>query len=313
MRQYDVLCAGLMVMDVIATNVTRAVFDMDTLHTKRTVYSTGGDALNVSMNLTKLGAKVAMAGCVGNDAAGLGILRQLDDAGINHDCVQVVKDETTATSMVLCEPNGERHFLYYGGANRDFDGSSLTDEALSQAKILFIGSFLGLPALEDGHLLPLFQRAHALGLMTAMDACGGSREDCGPETIRDVLPVLDVFIPSEGEAAVLSGESDPEKAIKFFAENGVKLAGVKLGKDGCLLYQDGAFLHVPAYYCETPVDTTGAGDAFMSGFLRGLTLGEPLETCARMGCAMGNSCVRSLGATTHNCSLESIRAIMQQA
>ena len=62
MRTFDVVSAGLMVMDIIASPVGREVFERDTVYPDKIAYSAGGDALNVAINLAKLGAKVAIAG-----------------------------------------------------------------------------------------------------------------------------------------------------------------------------------------------------------------------------------------------------------
>lgn len=310
MRKYDVLSAGLMVMDIVVTNVDASVFSRDTSEVGSLAFSTGGDALNVATNLRKLGAGVALAGQIGHDSAGAGILSHLDRHGIPRELVQVTEDEATSTCVVLCTPQGERHFLYYPGANRFFDGELLTDGVLRQAGILYIGSFSGLPALENQRLLSLLRRAKKNGLMTVMDACGCAYSGESLRLLDEALPHVDVFFPSEEEAARICGENDPRKAALYFRGRGVGIAGVKLGEKGCYLSDRDGASHYPAIPCEKVVDTTGAGDAFMAGFIRGLTLGKTSAQCARMGAAMGYSCIRSVGATTHGCSLETVYQIM---
>jgi len=306
MKDFDVLCAGLMVMDVVASGVDRTVFDRDTTHSGYILHATGGDALNVAINLANLGARVCMSGAVGDDFASGGLLGRLKKYGVSADYVQKLEGEATATSIVLCTPGGDRHFVYQGGANDRYDASVLTGAALARAGILFVGSFLGLPALDGKPLVWLMRRARELGLTTAMDACGGSRTEDKPALLLDILPHLSVFFPSEEEAAFLSGGMEPRDAARYFVKRGARLAGVKLGEKGCFL-TDGKWEEaVPALPCAEPLDTTGAGDAFMAGFLRGMTLNEPPSRCARMGIAMGSRCIRSLGATTHESRLETI-------
>ncbi len=312
MPQYDIISAGLMVMDVIATGVDRTVFDRDTTYAERIQYVPGGDALNVAINLSKLSVGVAIAGNVGQDASGGTILQHLQGLGIHTHLVRQLKDTATATSIVLSRPDAERHFIYQAGANDLFDGSQLTDDMLARAKILYIGSVLGLPALEDTHLPALLQRARALGLKTVMDACA-TREMSQVERIWQAFPHVDVFFPSWAEAVVLTGADTPEEAARQFTDRGVGLAGVKLGADGVYLYDGHKGLHLPAIPFENPVDTTGAGDAFMSGFLLGMLQGEPVERCARMGTVMGHCCIQTYGATTHSCTLASVQQMMGSA
>lgn len=310
MPRYDVISAGLMVMDVIATGVDRTVFDRDTTYAERIQYVPGGDALNVAINLSRLEVDVAMAGNVGQDASGGMILQQLEGLGVRTHLVRELPDVATATSIVLSMPDAERHFIYQAGGNDLFDGAQLTDQALSEARILYIGSVLGLPALADVHLPSLLQRARALGLQTVMDACD-PRELSQVERIWQALPHVDVFIPSWAEAVLMTGAGTPEEAARCFTDHGVGLAGVKLGAEGVYLFDGRQGQRVPAIPCAHPVDTTGAGDAFMSGFLLGMLQGEPVERCARMGTVMGHCCIQSYGATTHGCTLASLQQRMR--
>lgn len=311
MKDFEVLCAGLIVMDVVASGVNRSVFERDTTHTPRIIHATGGDALNVAINLAGLGARVCISGAIGDDLTSVGVLDRLRQVGVSADNVQRLENESTAISIVLCTPEGERHFIYNGGANDRYDGAALSDAVLSQASILFVGSFLGLPALDGEALISLTRRARALGLITVLDACGGSRSADKPLLLREILPHISVFFPSEEEAEFLSEGMKPEAAARYFVEQGALVAGVKMGARGCYL-TDGRWKEaVLAIPCAAPVDTTGAGDAFMSGFIRGLTLGEPFSRCARLGIAMGSQCIRSLGATTHGATLASTLALTQ--
>ncbi|MDD4134843.1 MAG: carbohydrate kinase family protein, partial [Eubacteriales bacterium] len=249
LKCYDVLCAGLMVMDVIVTGAQRQVFDQDTQYVQNIQYATGGDALNVAINLAKLGARVAMAGNVGNDAAGTSVIKRLDTAGIGYDLVHVMDDSATATSIVFREEDGERHFLYHPGANDSFTAAQLTDEVLAQARILYIGSVMGLPGLERGQLAQLLKRARAKGVSTVMDACH-PRDDSTFALIKSALPYVDVFIPSLSEAMLLTGQNKPDRAARILHENGVALSGVKLGKEGSLLFDGQNILTVPAVPCK---------------------------------------------------------------
>lgn len=309
MKGYDVICAGLMVMDIFAYGVEPGLFERDTFLAERVKYETGGDALNVAVNLGRLGARAAMSGAVGQDFAGDSIMQRLLDSGVSTEFVTRTESEPTATSIVLCEPGGGHHFLYYGGANDRYDGSGLNSAALSQAGILYIGSFLGLPALDGAPLLELLRRAKAQGLATVVDACGVAPSDDKARLLAGMLPFVDVFFPSEAEAGVLSGETDYRAAAEYFIRHGAGVAGVKLGARGCYLTNGRWEESVPALPCDEPLDTTGAGDAFMAGYVRGMTLGEGPAGCARLGAAMGYACIQSLGATTHASSLESILAL----
>lgn len=85
---------------------------------------------------------------------------------------------------------------------------------------------------------------------------------------------IDLFIPSYEEAVQLSGKGNPEEIADVFLSMGVKVAVIKLGRDGCFIKaQSGEKYLIPTYTDIKPVDTTGAGDSFVAGFLTGLTKG----------------------------------------
>lgn len=310
MKQYDVITAGLAVMDILTTGVDRDVFDKDTHHLDKITYANGGDALNVGVNLSNLGAKVCFSGCIGDDASGTNILTALKDTGIDTSMLKVLEGMNTSTSIVLCETSGERHFLHCPGANAVYDGKDLTEEELSKASILFIGSVMGLPGLEDGNLVPLLKRAKAQGVTTVMDACGG-KANYDFTGIIEALQYTDVFIPSFEEALQIAKVETAEEAAKFMLDHGVKVAGVKKGSEGSYITDGVNAWDIPCYKVEKPADTTGAGDSFMSGFIRGMLLGLPYDDCARLGSAVSHNCIQYIGATTHKSTLEAAKAVME--
>ena len=99
-----------------------------------------------------------------------------------------------------------------------------------------------------------------------------------------------------GQAELITGSSDPREIARFFQARGVKTVVVKLGSRGCYCAgEDTAFFcgcyHVPV------VETTGAGDAFVSGFLTGVGQGKTLEECVQLGTAVSAFAVQAAGAT----------------
>jgi ribokinase len=299
----DVIAAGLVVEDIIASPVDRSVFDKDSVRIGPVMYRTGGDAFNVACNLKKMGLDVCIAGVVGGDMSGDHIRQKAADLCINTEKLVVSEKNPTSTSIVLCEKNGERHFAYNGAANDEFDGSSLTDGFLRRARLLYIGSSMALGGLDGENLAKLFKRAKRAGLTTSMDAACDD-EGLWYEKIKDALPYTDIFIPSYDEAVNITGENDAKGIARFLRSKGVRIAGVKLGKAGCYIEKGDEKYRMSAYAADDAVDTTGAGDAFMSGFICGVLRNMSIYDCARLGSASANFCIRQFGATSNTRSFE---------
>jgi sugar/nucleoside kinase (ribokinase family) len=303
----QVLSAGLMVSDILARPVDPGIFEMDSQALENVTFATGGDALNVAVNLAKLGVDVGLAGVVGDDAPGRDMITKLTEAGV--DCGNVKKSEKnqTSTCIVLCEKSGERHFLYYGKCNHEFAEHMISDEALSQISILNIGSAMALDSLYGEGLAKLFWRAKKHGVTTTLDL---THDSSGKwlKKVEGAFEYTDVFIPSLVEAEAVTGKSEPEDMAEFMRGYKLKVFGVKLGERGCYITDFKEAKIVPAIPCDEVVDTTGAGDAFMSGFICGLTKGFGPFDCAKLGVAAGNFCIRRIGANGHLPDYETLKS-----
>jgi sugar/nucleoside kinase (ribokinase family) len=118
-------------------------------------------------------------------------------------------------------------------------------------------------------------------------------------------------MPSYAEAKYLSGETEPERMADFFIrETGDKTVVIKLGEEGCFIRSQGKSLTVRPYQVDA-LDTTGAGDNFVAGFLTGLSEGWELERCAEFACGVAGFSVRHLGATTPEMNMGRVLEFMR--
>ncbi len=120
--------------------------------------------------------------------------------------------------------------------------------------------------------------------------------------IRDMLPYVDAFMPSDMEVKTLFGEEvNMAQAAETLCEWGAKLVVIKNGANGVLLrWQDGRDHHIPAYHpFNDPrvVDVTGAGDSFCGGFMVGLALHDDPIFAAQMGIVSASLVIEGYGAT----------------
>ncbi len=307
--QYQVLCLGLMVADLVVSPVTPDCFQSDTSRLERATLRSGGDALNEATVLARLGVRTAIVGRVGYDLFGDFLLQELVLAGVDTQYVRRDATAGTALTVVLLQANGERNFLYYPGATANLVAADVSDGILSKCQILVVGSAFGLPSLDGEGLTRVLALARSLRVKTALDTTWDTFGRWLP-TLQLALPYVDFFLPSIYEARALVGGGDPEEVATRLVALGPSVVIIKLGAAGCYLHMAERGWHIPPLPSDV-VDTTGAGDCFVGGFLAGQMRGWDLLKSVRLGHAAAACCVEEVGATTGVRNWEQVYARFQ--
>jgi len=309
---FDVACLGILVADIITKAVDGLPEKGKLLPVEQISLYSGGCAATAAINLSKIGMKPALIGKVGNDGFGEFLKNALDASGVNTDGLVISEGVNTSASVVLSDSNGERSFLHCFGSNAEFTMEDVDFEVIKNSKILFIAG-TNLMAKFDG--IPCSQvlkKAKDMGVYTAMDTAWDA-SGRWIEIVEPSFPYLDLFMPSYDEARMIAGKDEPEDIADVFLVKGVKLAVIKLGKDGCFIKKnDGEKYTIPTYNQIKAVDTTGAGDSFAAGFLSGLIMGWDLYRCGKFANAVGTHCVMAVGATTGIKSMKEILKFMER-
>lgn len=288
-----ILCVGIAVCDVLIKPVSEETLKRDTSRAQFVKLLGGGDAFNAAGNMASLGAKVRLVSGVGRDELGDMLRGSLARQGVEAYLVE--KDEPTSAAAVLIRPDGERSFVSYHGASHQLSEPDIPDAVFEGAGTMYVGSANGLPGLDGEGTARLMRRAKSAGLITALDVTGEvSREKL--EALSNILTHVDIFMPSRREACRLTGIGDPLEAARVFASLGPRTVVVKCGAEGCVALSEGAQYASPGFPAEV-VDTTGAGDAFVSGFLAARERGYALPECLDFANAAGAVCVGRVGAS----------------
>ncbi|MFI4859905.1 MAG: carbohydrate kinase family protein [Phycisphaerales bacterium JB063] len=297
----DVVVAGSCVMDLICRPV---VLDRPigggALHAIEPPLAVpGGITSNAGIAMSRLGLSVGVASYVGDDAWGKLLRNTLRDEAVDTAQLRTHPEAPTSTTVVLVDPVGERSFLHAQGAPKQIDASFfLADpDAWRGVGWLLMGYFPLMPRLLDD-LPGVMRTLKQLGCKTALDSAGGREHGGSLDALAPVLPHLDLYIPSLGEAQSQTGQAEPGRMIeRYRAAGGAGILGIKLGAEGVLLSpRPGALVHSPSTGPPgAVVDTTGAGDCFLAGMIAGLSQGLDARAAGELGCVVAAQSVTALG------------------
>jgi sugar/nucleoside kinase (ribokinase family) len=300
-KTIDCVVVGSCVVDVLARPVPlRAPIGRDRLiECEPLGLMTGGIVSNAGITMARLGLRVAALTYVGDDPWAEVVRSRFAAEGIDTSAVLVNRQRATSTSAVLIDDDGERSFAHYAGAPRLLDKDALLGrlDLFARSRAMLIGYYPLMTRLQDD-LPEVLAAIRQTGCLTALDAAG----DGGTmEPLARILPHVDYYVPSLGEARHQTGRDEPRAVIQEYRAAGATgCMGVKLGPDGALLSPtDDQLIEIaPVTPPGEVIDTTGAGDCFYGGLLAGILRGLDVRQAGRLAAAAGACCVTGLGATS---------------
>ena len=290
-----ILCSGSIIYDTLVQP-----FDESAWGTTRWVqsleYHVGGNGANTARVLAILGTPVRLLGTVGNDEQAEFVLRELQESGVDTGAIGRV-DLPTAATVVLVNRFGNRQFLHRLGASLEAFREPLefTPELCEGRSHYHLASLFLLPNLR-AHGPEMLRRAKATGLTTSLDT-NWDAEGEWMRALEGCLPQLDILFMNEDEAFMVTGSKDPATGAELVLGKGVRTAVMKLSGRGCAIYDGGREIVCPAFEVNA-IDTTGAGDCFVAGFLAAWQQGASWGEAGRFGNAVAALSVQKLGAVT---------------
>jgi ribokinase len=258
----------------------------------------GGCSANFSMQCARLGMDIQLFGKVGDDVFGRFVLVELEDNRVDTSNV-LLTDRKTGVTIAMVQ-GIERSFVTFRGENATYNINDIDLKKIS-ADVVHLPSYFLLDGLRHdyAHLIDLL---HGAGIKVSFDTGWDPRgfQKAEVEPLFDIIPKVDIFLPNIDEARKILGDDTltPEGAARIFLDMGVKIAVIKMGKDGCYVTDGKTAERVPAFKVKV-VDTTGAGDTFMAGFITAYVKGKSLRECAVIGAATAGLKVGGVGWSTY--------------
>lgn len=312
----DIVNIGICTVDAIAQTVESypppgglRLFDKLTL-------TTGGNAVNCSISLAKMGISCDAVVKVGQDALGDFVLSECTRHGVGIGGIVRSPGVHTPYTFVCVMTGGQRSFFHTVGTNGTICFDDINFEMIRQAKFCFVTGTMVMPTLDGDQTARVLAEARKTGVVTLLDTVyldSASRETWRA-AIDPALPVLDYFIPSYPEARAITGLTEPSEIARSLQDRGCRNVAIKLDERGAFCRdQSGSECLVPAYEVPRVVDTTGAGDSWCAGFLAGLREGLAMPEAALLGNATAAHCIQAAGASTGIIPLDQIKAFQSRA
>jgi sugar/nucleoside kinase (ribokinase family) len=263
---------------------------------------TGGSAANTVAGISQLGLKTGFLGKVGNDELGDFYNGDIERLGVKSLLLRGEKG--TGRAMVIISPDSERTFAVYLGAAIEMTPEDINPSLFDDYEYFHIEGYL----LQDHKLIETAMKtARRKEKFVSLDLASYNVVDENVEFLHQMVnKYANIVFANEEEAKSFTGK-EPEEALEIIS--GIcDIAVVKIGAKGSLVRQGSETYRVATADIK-PVDLTGAGDLYASGFLYGLSLGKDLETCAKIGTVCAGEIIQVIGTKLSGDSWGNLRTI----
>ena len=254
----------------------------------------GGAPANVAVALARLETPVSFVGKVGSDAFGRFLINTLREEAVDTKLMLEAEEPSHQTSLafVSLDEQKERHFSFYRspGADTQLRRSELPDNIFDQPSIFHFGSISLISGPTKDCCISLIEEASTNSLISYdpnLRLNLWPSEELCRATVLETINRADLLKLSEEELFFLSGQSNLDNALDWVLTKYDGILLVSKGPEGAQAFVNGESITVPTQYCEV-VDTTGAGDAFLGGFLAAVSrLWTPQKPLTLEQCKLG--------------------------
>ncbi|OPX57461.1 MAG: putative sugar kinase [Methanobacterium sp. PtaB.Bin024] len=255
--------------------------------------SCGGSAANTIIGLARLGLDTGLIGKIGSDREGETLLDNLQNEDVDIHGIIKSSNGRSGTVHGYVDRKGERALYVDPGVNDTITIQEIDPEYASNTRLLHLTSFVGKSIQAQEELLDNIDDQITVSLDPGMIYASK-----GIKALKKILQRTNVLLTNQNELdLLLRSRKDQDTKINTLLNYGIEILVIKQGKKGCLV-TDGVKTYLLDAYDVDCRDTTGAGDAFNSGFIYGFLEGKNIEESAMLGNFVASCCVQELGATT---------------
>lgn len=307
MKNIDIITAGYPSVDRIIKTSTCPCFCQTSIVTNadNNYPYFGGCNVNIAYLASCMGLKTAIAMQVGNDFESLGFKEFLEKVNVDLSGVNIIQEDTTSSSYLITNPEGEHITLFYPGAMDQKYSFKIDEELIKNSKYGIIT--VGNPKynIEFSRLC----RKHKVPMILGMKC---DFKSFTVEILKDIISGCEILVMNESERKEL------EKAfklgdIKEFFNNGItKIIIITKGSNGSEVHhfqnRSTSCYQIPIARPDMVTDTAGVGDAYLAGFMAGYINGKNIEKCGRMGSVLSSFIIEKMGCMTNMPSMNELNS-----
>jgi len=299
MKSFDCTVVGDVFFDVLAQKQTwRNSFPRGgTSYLNHAKLVPGGSG-NIAVGISLLGLETAFIGKAGRDMLGEIYEKDLKLNNVTTR-MSIDKDLPTGIVIVLTDCEGERSFLVFRGANDKLTPEEIesSKQLIETSEYLYVCGYSLISPDQKNAILKAVEIAKRHKVKVVFDPGAYNLIQSKPQLFQHLLASCDVFCPNLKEAKAITNTKTLEAAVKRLRES-TTVTAIKLGKKGSILIGGKETVRTPAFKVK-PVDTTGAGDAFTSALIYGLTQNLTLNLTARLANWYASQLITSYGARSY--------------
>lgn len=249
---------------------------------------------------------------MGEDGFGKFLVNHLQKENVDTSCVQEVK---YSTSMVVVNRSKATPVpIFYRGADYHLTYTSRLEEVLLNSKIVHFSCWPISMTPSRDTIEKIIEKARKNKILVCFDPnyhpMIWQKGEDGVEYVKSIISKADIVKPSEDDAERLFGKDTHENQVAKFLELGAKLVIMTIGKDGAIVSNGVETVLCPSLADEI-VDTTGAGDAFWSGFYTAIVKGYTIKEALNLGFAVSAYKLKYTGAVVDLPRLEEIKELYE--
>lgn len=310
-KHYDVLTSGYVSMDHIVKIKTPAVVGFTSLIKNKTnseIYY-GGCGVNIACALARLGKSAMPMIRVGEDYEKIGFKKFLEDNHIHTDAIIEVPDEITSVCYLLQDNEGQHITLYYPGSMDGVYSKPLDEQYFKDVSL----GVITVGARCDNEEFFAKCKANNVPLVFGMK---GDMDAFPKDFLEELLHYCKIIFTNECERETIE-ELYGKSMLDLFKDGNAEMIITTLGKAGSRCYyktESGIEeIEVPICECgEAVLDTTGSGDAYISGFLYGYLEGKTPQQCAELGTVLSSFVIEREGCCTNAPTLQKLEERLNQ-